>query len=91
MVDGWRNTIPTTNTKLPEFHSILTGGGQNMTSSAYTFVCSFILVYVILLLIRPGSVVYRGKEKNVPYFHHANAFMWALVAAIISSILCQYY
>ncbi len=91
MVDGWRNTIPTTNTKLPEFHSILTGGGRNMTSSAYTFVCSFILVYVILLLIRPGSVVYSGKERNVPYFHHANAFMWALVAAIISSIMCQYY
>lgn len=91
MVDGWRNTIPTAKTIMPEIHTVLAGGGQTMTSSAYTFVCSFILVYLILVLLRPASVVYKEKEKNVPYFHHTNAFMWAFVAAIVSSILCHYY
>lgn len=77
---GWRNSVPSLqDTVQTRFHRVLQGGGTHWQNSSTSFLVVFFSVYIMLLLMRPRVVVYKGK-KNVAYFHHGSAFLWSLVA-----------
>ncbi len=77
---GWRNSVPSLqDTVQTRFHRVLQGGGTQWQKSSTSFLIVFFSVYILLLLMRPRVVVYKGK-KNVACFHHESALLWSLVA-----------
>ena len=81
-----RNTVPTTQpTSVNRIQKLLFGGGKSTSCLLTSFSVTFVLVYILLLLVRPSVVVYRNYGSEVPTFHHGTAILWSLVAGSISA------
>jgi hypothetical protein len=90
-MEGWRNTVPTTHpTSVSQIQKLLFGGGKGTSCLLISFSVTFVLVYILLLLVRPSCVVYRKYGSEVPTFHHGTAILWSLVAGSISAGLVYF-
>ena len=84
-MDGWRNTIPVAQqTSVNRIQEIFLAGGKTPPSLVVTFVTTFLIVYILLLLIRPSVVVYKSYGETVPTFHHGAALLWSFIAGLVS-------